>query len=270
VPARPVVDELRSGIVLLAQPQQTDVPRMTRREARHLNIVAQQVRRCGERVDLAFEVALLVIPARAPAQTAADVEVLAQDVPHHVLGSDALGRALVVRAAGGMNVMVARPPALLRRMHPALQLEALGMRLRLRHRDVPGEDEVLRAAGVVDGVLARLQQNGFAVAAVDLGVEKEDGGEAATLRRVDAGPVVAEGEGPQGRLAVVIADTQFHEYRRATLEEIDDLVAPSNALLRRGGRPLVCVAPEAEAEVRLAPASVAAVDLKDAIFQLEA
>src|SRR5262249_59438486 len=99
--------------------------------------------------------------------------------------------------------MVARPPALLRRMHPALQLEALGMGLRLGHRDVPGEDEVLRAAGVVDGVLARLEQYRFAVAAIDLGMEEEVGGEAATLRRVDTAPVVAEGERAHGRLAVL-------------------------------------------------------------------
>ena len=66
----------------------------------------------GETMWFALEVALLVIPARPPAQTAADVEVLAENVPHHVLGRDALGGTLVVGAAGRVDVVVAGIPAL--------------------------------------------------------------------------------------------------------------------------------------------------------------
>src|SRR5262249_26837614 len=107
IPARPVLNDLGDpavgiAVILLLQSQQADVPRMAGREARHLDVIAKQVVGPGQGADLPLEVTLLVIPARAPAQTAADVEVLAQDVPHHVLGRDALGRALVVSAAGGV------------------------------------------------------------------------------------------------------------------------------------------------------------------------
>ena len=81
------------GIILLAQPQQADVAAVARREAGHFDVVAQQIIRRGQRMDLALEIAFLVIPARSPAQAAADVEILAEHMPHHVFRRDALGRA---------------------------------------------------------------------------------------------------------------------------------------------------------------------------------
>ena len=45
-------------------------------------------------------------------------------MPHHVRRMNALGRLHVVRAAGRVNVMIARPPAELRRIDPALDLKA--------------------------------------------------------------------------------------------------------------------------------------------------
>ena len=127
VPARPVLDALRAGIVLLLQPQQHEVAGVAGREAGDLDVVAHQVLGGGEAVVLALEELLLEIPARAPAQHAADVQVLAQDVPHHVLRLDALGGLLVVRAAGRVDVVIAGVPAHLRRIDPALEPE------RLRH-----------------------------------------------------------------------------------------------------------------------------------------
>src|SRR5205085_3297445 len=95
---------------------------------------------------LRLEVALLVIPARPPAQAAADVEILTQDVAHHVFRGHALRRALVVGTAGGVDVVIAAVPAPGPREHPALQLEALGVRRRGGHGDLAALDEVLRAA----------------------------------------------------------------------------------------------------------------------------
>ncbi len=94
-----------------------------RREAGDLDVVAHQVVGGRQRVDLALEELLLGIPARPPRQHAADVQVLAQDVPPHVLGLDALGRALVVRAAGRVDVMIARVPVHLGQVDPALEPE---------------------------------------------------------------------------------------------------------------------------------------------------
>src|SRR5262249_26520880 len=155
----------------------------------------------GQRVDRVgrllggpgIEVTLLVVPARAPAQAAADVEVLAQDVPHHVLGGDALGGALVVRAAGRVDVVVAGVPAARRRVDPALQGEFLGVRAGRGHGDFPGEHEVFGAARPGHGVLAGLQGDGLAVAAVDLRVEAEVGGQPAALGRVNPAPAVTKG-----------------------------------------------------------------------------
>src|SRR5207253_2340163 len=97
------------------------------REARHLDIIAEQVVWRRQLVDLAIEVALLVIPARPPAQTAADVEVLAKNVPDHVRRRDTFGRAFVMGAAGGVHMVVPRIPSFRRRMDPALKTERLGM-----------------------------------------------------------------------------------------------------------------------------------------------
>src|SRR5260370_30151760 len=117
--------------------------------------------------------ALLVIPAPLPAQAAAAVETLAQCMPHHTLRGNALGWAFIVRAAGGMNVMVAGIPALSRRVDPALQLERLRVRGGGGHGDRALQRLVFRPACIGDGVLARLQSDRLAVVPVDLGVEAE-------------------------------------------------------------------------------------------------
>ena len=100
-----------------------------RGKARDFDVVAHQVFGGGERVDLALEELLLGVPARPPAQHAADVQVLAQDVPPHVLGLDALGRAFVVGTARRVDVVVAGEPVHRRQVDPALELERLMMGL---------------------------------------------------------------------------------------------------------------------------------------------
>src|SRR6185437_7356367 len=124
----PIADELGSGIVLLAQPQQADVAAVTRWETGHFHVIAEEVVRRGQGVDLALEVAFLVIPARTPAQAAADVEILAENVAHHVLRRDAFGRAFVMRAASRVDVVIAGVPALGGGMDPALEMKLLVVR----------------------------------------------------------------------------------------------------------------------------------------------
>ena len=97
VPARPFLDAGGARVVVFLQPQQTQVAGVRRREAGDLDVVAHQVVARRERVDLAVEELLLGVPARAPGEHAADVEIFAQDVTPHVLGLDPFGRALVVR-----------------------------------------------------------------------------------------------------------------------------------------------------------------------------
>ena len=69
---------------------------MRRGKTRDLDVVAHQIIVGRQRVDLAAEKLLLSVPARAPGEDAADIKVLAQDVPPHVLGLDPLGRAFIV------------------------------------------------------------------------------------------------------------------------------------------------------------------------------
>ena len=76
-------------------------------EAANLDVVAHDLVLQRELVDGAFEELLLVIPTRTPGEDAPDIEVFADDVPHHVGGGDAFGGGLVMGAAGGVNVMIA-------------------------------------------------------------------------------------------------------------------------------------------------------------------
>src|SRR6266852_6879577 len=96
---------------------------MTGRKSGHLHLVAEEVIGSGKGIHLSLEVALLMVPARPPAQAAAYIEVFAEDVPHHVGGRDAFGGTFIVRAAGRVNVMIARVPARGRGMRPAAKLE---------------------------------------------------------------------------------------------------------------------------------------------------
>src|SRR5262245_50648806 len=83
-----------------------------------LDVVPHKVIRPRKGRRLPLEVLLLRVPARPPAQHAADVEVFAKNVPQHVGGRDALGRAVVVSTPSRVNVMIAGVPAASRRMRP--------------------------------------------------------------------------------------------------------------------------------------------------------
>ena len=107
VPGGPVLDAFRAGIVLLGQPQQHQVAGVAGRESRNLEVVVHEFIALRERMVLAAEELLLVVVARTPGEHASHVEFLSQDLAHHVLGPDALGGVLVMRAAGGVDVVVA-------------------------------------------------------------------------------------------------------------------------------------------------------------------
>src|ERR1700751_5990643 len=96
---------------------------VARWKSRNLYVVAHQVFFRRKRIVLAFEERLLEIPARTPAQHTAYFQVLAQDVAHHIRRIDALRGLLVMRAARGVNVMIARIPACFRWIDPTYQAE---------------------------------------------------------------------------------------------------------------------------------------------------
>ena len=134
----PLVDTRRTGIVVLLQSQQHQVAGVARRKPRHLDVVVHDSLRLGKLVVLAAEKLLLVVPRRTPRQHRADVEVLAQNLPDHVLRMYAFGRILVVRTARSVDMVVARPPAVLRRIDPSLELK------RKLARRVPLDGQFLR------------------------------------------------------------------------------------------------------------------------------
>ena len=123
------------------------------------------------------------------------------------------------------------------------------------------EIEIFRPAVVGDFILAGRQQHFFAVGPVNLIVEEEVGREPPRLRRIDAAVLVAKDELPGRRRAVVVEDRQLHAHGRLALEEDRHFVAKADVL-----RSLADV----EADRRFALALVAAVDLHDAIFEVEA
>ncbi len=120
-----ILDHRRAGIIVLFQPQQANMPGVRRGKAAHLDVVPHQVIGPRQVRDFPLEVLLLRVPAGTPAQHAADVQILPDDVPHHVGRRHPFGRAVVVCTAGRMHVMVARIPVPRRRMNPALEVEIL-------------------------------------------------------------------------------------------------------------------------------------------------
>src|SRR5438874_10457616 len=93
------------------------------REAADLHVVAHDVVLQRQLVDGTLEELLLVVPTRTPGEDAADVEVFADDMPHHVGGGDAFGGSLVVGAAGRVDVVIAGNPAKVGELDPAFHTE---------------------------------------------------------------------------------------------------------------------------------------------------
>ena len=233
---------------------------LVRAEAGDLDVVAQHVGMNGNLVVFAGEELLLIIEARPPRQVRADLQVFAENVPHHVLRVDALGRVCVVRAAGGVDVVVAGDVAKLHRVNPPLDLEIEALR-GLRNRDLARLLHGLRTAIELDNVIALRQTNRLAIHAIDLRMKREVRREALGLRGVDAALRVANDEAGGARLVVFVLHTERDFRRGQTGEKQIHLVAKTDVL-----RALADV----ETNLRLALAGVAAVELHEAILDGEA
>ena len=260
IPGRPLVDTSRTGIVVLLQSQQHQVAGVARRKPRHLDVVVHDSLRLRKLVVLAAEKLLLVIPGRTPRQHRADVEVLAQNLPDHVLRMYAFGRILVVRTAGSVDMVVARPPAVLRRIDPSLELKPK------LARSVPLNGQFLRppvefrTAPIFDGVVAVRQSNLLAVSPVDLRLEREVRGESFRRIRIDPPLQVLDREGRDRRFAFLIADPQRDGPRLLDVEQHQDVVAETDVL-----RSL----PYVERDLRRALTVVPAVDLQDLVLDAQ-
>ena len=260
-PTRPLLDERRAGVVVLGKSEKTEVAGVRRREAAHLDVVAHQRFRRREGRWLSLEVLFLDIPTRPPGEDAADVEILADDVPHHVGRADAGGGVFIVGAAGGVDVVVAGEPAAQRRLDPAFEAEIFAVRCHAgRDRDRRPLHPVFGATGELNGVIPGGKRDRLAVGPVDLIVEEEVGGETTGGIGMDAAEPVAEHERRGCRSAVVVTDAEGHRHRRKTFKEDRD-GGPEAEILR----PLADVEPER----RLALPGVAGMELKDAVFEGE-
>ena len=255
-----MVLRVAAGIHLVLEPQQAQVPALVRAEAGDLDVVAQHVGVEGNLVVLAGEELLLVVEARPPSEVRADLQVFAQDVPHHVRRMDALGRVGVMRAAGGVDVMVAGDVAELHRVNPPLDLEVEALR-GLRHADLARLLHRLRAAVELKRVIAFGQTNRLAVHAIDLRMKREVGREALGLRGMHTALRVADDEAGGRGLAVLVLHAERDFRRRQAGEEQIHFVAEADVL-----RPLADV----EGELRLPFPSIAAVELHEAILDREA
>src|SRR5438270_13050792 len=97
--------------------------RLMRTEPRNFDIVAQEVGILRYLVDTAAKELLLIIEARSPRQVAPHFQIFAQAMTDHVGRQHAFARFRVMRAARGMNMVVAGPPTQPRGIDPALNLE---------------------------------------------------------------------------------------------------------------------------------------------------
>src|SRR3954462_234208 len=176
--------------------------RLVRPKSGHLDFITQQIRILRDLVDFAGEESLLVIEARAPGEIAADLQVLAEAVPHHVGGVHAFGRVGVMRATGGVDVMVARPPAAQRRVDPAFELDQdAGFTI---HADGLMTGAIFRAARRLDRVNGAGQVYLFAVRSINLRLKGEVGRQAFGQRGIDAALAVADRDAGGGRFSIFV------------------------------------------------------------------
>jgi hypothetical protein len=103
----PVFIGSTAWVDLLFEAQEHQMAGLVRAEARDLNVIVQQIGRAGDEVVSTREKAFLRIESRAPGECRADLQVLAERVPHHVRGEHALGGVHVVSATRGVDMMVA-------------------------------------------------------------------------------------------------------------------------------------------------------------------
>ena len=231
---------------------------MARREARDLEVVPHQPVGRRQRVIASAEVLLLVIVGRSPCQYRGDVERLSRDLRPHVFRPHAFGRVLVVRASGGVDVVISGEVAVAGGIDPAGELD--GQLLGTGHRDPPRLGDVFRAAGNRDAECAGRQADALAVRAVDLRLEEEVGRQTLGDVRIDAFLIVAHEETGRRRLPVLVLHAQADGMRRRRGEQHLDVVAEADIL-----RALA----DAESEDRGSLPGVAAVDLQDRVLDRE-
>src|SRR5262249_58596707 len=100
---------------------------------------------------------------RPPAQPRAAAARLDQYMPHHVFRPHAFSRALVMRAPGGVDVMVSRIPSECRRVDPASKPEIKTSGVGGADRDGPGLGNVFGPAAAGHRELARRKTHRFTV-----------------------------------------------------------------------------------------------------------
>ena len=154
-------------------------------KTRNFDVVAKEIGVLRDFIHRAAKELLLIIKARTPGEIGADLQVLPDAVAEHVGRMHAFGRLDVMSAAGGVNVMVARPPTELRRINPAFDLEAGALQL-------PGDDDRLlagdrfRPARKLHRVAPLWQTHRFPISPIDLRMKREVRRQPLGLGRIDA------------------------------------------------------------------------------------
>src|SRR3954447_6634416 len=99
------------------------MPTVARGKPRNLQVVVQEGLRPGERVAMTGEELFLMVIARRPIENTSDAQVFALHLSHHHRRIDALRWRYVMRATGGMNMVIARVPAEFCRMNPPFEVK---------------------------------------------------------------------------------------------------------------------------------------------------
>src|ERR1051326_195795 len=254
---RPMILGVATGIDFLLQAQQAQVAGIVRAEARHFDVIAEQIRILGDFIHRAAKKLLLVIEAGAPREVRPNFQILTHAMAEHVRREHAFGRFDIMRATGGVNVMIPGPPAELRWVDPTLDFAFKLPRLRI-HFEVFCLGNGFGSAGEFDGIIAIRQFQRFAVSAIDLGMKRKIGGEPLGLRRINSPLRVANDEFCGGGLVVFIADPQRDGAGGEASEKSVHFVAKTDVL-----RTLADV----ERDLRFAVSGIAAVELDDAVFE---
>jgi hypothetical protein len=154
-------------------------------KAGDFDVVAEQVWILGNLVHCAAKELLLVIETRAPCEIRADLQILTHAMADHVGRKHAFGRLHIMRTTGRVNVMIAGPPAELRRVGPTLDFE-----FELPGIGIDGHLLVFGngfgSTGEFDGIIAVGQFHSFAIATINLRMEWKIGREPFGLRRINA------------------------------------------------------------------------------------
>src|SRR5215467_1045267 len=107
--------------------------RVARWKTGNLQVIMHQLIRLGLRIIFPGEKLLLVVVAGSPRKYATDIQFFALYLSGHVFGTDPLRRLLVMRATGGVHVVVPGIPAILGRIDPSLHLEVNAAAFALSH-----------------------------------------------------------------------------------------------------------------------------------------